>query len=126
PSSPAPSLPTTPGEEGEKQEEEILFCFAFFPSPGEGGREGEGEKQKVLSLVSLLSFSSLFSPSPGEGGREGVGRGGQGVRVRAGGIYLPPEGFFSTGFSTGFGRGVNTSRTSFHGPCGCCFFQIRK
>jgi hypothetical protein len=58
PSSPAPSLPPTPGEEGERKDkkdekdekdekdskdEQGRRSSVFFPSPGEGGREGAGE-----------------------------------------------------------------------------------
>ncbi len=40
PSSPAPSLPPSPGEEGEKQRQALKSPL----SPGEGGREGAGER----------------------------------------------------------------------------------
>jgi maltooligosyltrehalose trehalohydrolase len=41
PSSPAPSLPPSPGEEGEQQKQNLSSSPL---SPGEGGREGAGER----------------------------------------------------------------------------------
>ncbi len=71
PSPPDPPLPPPPfpPHRERREKDEDLFSLAFFPSPGEVGREGAGEGPGVRA--------------PGEVGREGAGE-GPGVRARAG------------------------------------------